>query len=101
MTLAEFVEKVATDSHSSRRASRIWTKVVLDCLADAIATEDEVSLYGFGSFEHIVRKPKVGRNAKTGERIEIPAKMTLKFFPGVKLKQAISSLPVPDDDVME
>lgn len=101
MTLAEFEKKVATDSNSSLRASRIWTKVVLDCLADAIATEDIVALYGFGTFEHIARKPKVGRNAKTGERIEIPAKMALKFIPCRKIKDSISSLPVPSDDATE
>ena len=43
MTLAEFEKKVAADSNSSLRASRIWTKVVLDCLADAIMTEDVVA----------------------------------------------------------
>lgn len=96
MTLAEFEKKVAADSNSSLRASRIWTKVVLDCLADAIMTEDVVSLYGFGTFEQIVRKPKVGRNAKTGERIEIPSKIVSKYTPCKKIKAVLSSKPIPD-----
>lgn len=81
MTRAEFARKVAEDTQSSYVASKKWTEAVLDCLADAIAHEEVLSLRNVGKFEHRVRAPKVGRNSKTGERVDIPARMVVKFTP--------------------
>lgn len=97
MTRVEFERKVAEDSNSSYRSAREWTQTVLDSLADAIITEKNLDLYGFGSFEHIPRKAKVGRNASTGERIDIPAHMGVKFRPGKKIREAVAEEVVPED----
>lgn len=91
MNRTEFAEKVAKDTASTKVSSKAWTDAVIDCLADAIMTENEVALRGFGTFEHIVRKPKVGRNSKTGERVDIPAKMIVKFTPCQKIEDSVAT----------
>jgi len=74
------------DSQSGLGASQAWTKVVLASLADAIEHEDVVSIQGLGVFTHVERKAKVGRNYKTGERVEIPAHTIIQFIPCKKIK---------------
>ena len=90
MTRKELALKVAKDSKSTKVASKQWTEVVLDCLADAIETEEIVHIRGLGKFEHVVRPAKVGRNYKTGERVEIPPKMYVKFTPCEKIKENVA-----------
>lgn len=90
MTRNELALKVARDSNSTKVASKQWTEVVLDCLADAIEKEEVVHIRGLGKFEHVVRPAGVGRNYKTGERVEIPPKMYVKFTPSEKIKDNVA-----------
>ena len=90
MTRNELARKVAEDSESTYVASDQWTKTVLASLADAIAKEGEVSIQNLGKFEHYVRPAKVGRNYKTGERVEIPAKMKVRFIPCAKIAETVA-----------
>lgn len=89
MTRSQLAYKVAMDSQSGLGASQAWTKVVLASLADAIEHEDVVSIQGLGVFSHVDRKPKVGRNYKTGERVEIPAHTIIQFVPCEKIKSSV------------
>jgi nucleoid DNA-binding protein len=89
MTRTQLANKVAMDSNSTFKASRQWTEAVLNSLADAIEHEQEVKIQGLGNFEHIVRKPRVGRNYKTGERVEIPAKTIIQFSPCRRIQESV------------
>lgn len=89
MLRSDFATKVAKDSHSTLNASRLWTDAVIDSLADAVEKEELVHLRGFGKFEHVMIKPRVGRNYKTGEKIYIPPKTIVKFTPCRKIERAI------------
>lgn len=93
MTRAEFIKKVAEDSNSTHVASKLWTEAVLDSLADALITEDVVAIRKLGTFEHIDRAPKVGRNSSTGERIDIPAKKIIKFTPCDRIADLVATEP--------
>ena len=50
---------------------------------------DDVSISGFGSFKVVKRKPRKGRNPRTGEKILIPASKSAKFTPGKALKESL------------
>lgn len=95
MTKVEFIKKVAQDTNAPYTHTEPWVNAVLDSLADAIITEDEVKLYGFGTFEHVGRKARHGRNASTGESIEIPARTAVKFTPSMKMKQEVAVVEPP------
>ena len=49
----------------------------------------KVNFSGFGSFEIKVREPRRGRNPKTGEAIDIPAKKRIKFNPSRRFKSLL------------
>lgn len=52
-----------------------------------------VELRGFGVFFVSFRKPRLGRNPKTGDAVAIPAKRKLAFRAGINLKGKINAKP--------
>lgn len=46
----------------------------------------EVRLPGFGSFKTVKRAPRLARNPRTGEKVEVPSHTTVRFAPGKNLK---------------
>jgi integration host factor subunit beta len=63
---------------------------------------DKIEIRGFGSFRTRQRKPRVGRNPKTGEKVEVPAKKIPFFKPSKELKDLVNegvgeaaALPTP------
>lgn len=65
-------------------------EVTIDAIKTALKNGDEVRLLGFGSFSVTQRPATEGRNPKTGEKIQIPAKSVPKFKPGKDLKDAVA-----------
>lgn len=57
---------------------------------EAVKKNDSVTLVGFGTFKATERAGRIGRNPKTGETINIPAKKTPKFVPGKGFKEALN-----------
>ena len=51
---------------------------------------DKIELRGFGSFRIRQRESRTGRNPKTGERVDVPAKKVPYFKPGKELKELIN-----------
>lgn len=96
MTKTEFIKKVSVDSGAPYVHSEKWTNAVLDSLADALITEDVLKLRGVGIFEHVARKPRKGRNASTGEIIEIPARTSIKYTPSDAIAEEIKDIPVAE-----
>jgi len=56
---------------------------------------DKIEIRGFGSFRTRQRKPRMGRNPKTGERVEVPAKKIPFFKPSKELKDLVNE-GIPD-----
>jgi DNA-binding protein HU-beta len=50
---------------------------------------DKVTLVGFGTFSTSERAAREGRNPKSGETINIPAKKVVKFKAGSKLSETV------------
>lgn len=49
----------------------------------------DVTVIGFGSFSLSYRRPRIGRNPKSGEKVEVPAKWTPHFKAGLELRQRV------------
>ena len=49
-------------------------KMILDAMTDALARGDRIEIRGFGSFSLHYRAPRVGRNPKTGDKVELDGK---------------------------
>ena len=68
-------------------------KQVFDAVADVLMKRGRVEIAGFGTFELYRRKPRTARNPRTGERIDLPAKVAVKFKPTNALKRQAVRLP--------
>lgn len=68
-----------------REAER-WTSFLLDTMAEALEQGESVNVSGFGVFEVVRRKPRVGRNPHTKEPVPIPERDVVTFRPSEKLK---------------
>jgi integration host factor subunit beta len=91
MTRAELVEHVTKISELSKKHAEIIVNTVFDSIIEALKNDEKIELRGFGSFRIRKRHSRVGRNPKTGARVEVPAKKIPYFKPGKELKELINS----------
>lgn len=71
-------------------------KSIVDALSAALASGRRIEIRGFGSFSLNYRPPRVGRNPKTGERVEVPAKYAPHFKPGKELRLRVDERHVDE-----
>lgn len=91
MTKAELVDEVSRNSDLSKKDSEVIVQTVLDSIVEALKGGEKVELRGFGSFRLRERAARLGRNPKTGEKVQVPAKKVPYFKPGKELKELINS----------
>lgn len=91
MTKADLADEVAKNSGLAKTDAEIIVQTVLDSIVDALKSGEKVELRGFGSFRLQGRKPRRGRNPKTGEAVQVPAKKVPYFKPGKDLMDLINS----------
>ena len=85
MTKAKIVEQVATHTQLPKQQASEIVEIFVRCIMDALRTGDKVELRGFGSFRCRYRRPRTGRNPKTGVAVQVPAKR----IPGFKASKAV------------
>jgi len=90
MNKAELIEKVATIAELNKASATRAVEAVLDGIAAALKSGDQVTLSGFGTFSVAARAERSGRNPRTGESITIPASKNPKFKAGKGLKDAVN-----------
>lgn len=70
-------------------------ELALNCIigqmTDALAQGERIEIRGFGSFSRRHRAPRVGRNPKTGEPVNLPAKAVVHFKPGNQMKAQVDA----------
>lgn len=93
MTKAELVEEVARASELNKRDAEVIVETVFDSIIGALHKGEKVELRGFGSFRTRERGPRRGRNPKTGEPVDVPAKRVPYFKPGKELKEYFTESP--------
>ena len=90
MTKAELIEEVSRVVEMTRKDSEVIVEAIFDSVVRALRTGDKIEIRGFGSFRTRQRQPRVGRNPKTGARVEVPAKRIPYFKPSKELKDLVN-----------
>ena len=93
MTKAELIEEVASAVEMTRKDSEQIVDTIFDSIVHALRSGDKIEIRGFGSFRTRKRQPRVGRNPKTGAKVDVPAKKIPFFKPSKELKDLINSHP--------
>src|SRR5947209_10011346 len=91
MTKAELVEKVSDKIQITKKQTEAVVNILLNCITEALSEGDKVELRGFGSFRIRNRNPREGRNPKTGDTVQIPAKRVPFFKAGKELREMVDS----------
>ena len=91
MTKSELIEKIAaTQSQLSSKDVELAVKMMLDHMSDALATGERIEIRGFGSFSLHYRAARLGRNPKTGEKVDLEGKYVPHFKPGKELRERVN-----------
>ena len=92
MTKSELIEIIsAKQKHLPAKDVELAVKQLLEIMSDALATGEHIEIRGFGSFRTRQRRGRVGRNPKTGEKVEVPPKKIPYFKPSKELKEFVNT----------
>lgn len=96
MTKADLVDDVAIATQITKKDAERLVEVVFESIIDSLNHGEKIELRGFGSFRVRERGPRRGRNPKTGQPVNIPAKRVPYFRAGKELKELINEkAPAP------
>ena len=91
MNKAELVAAVADKVNLTKKVTEDTIDAMLDTICEVLASGDKVFISGFGTFEVRDRIARAGRNPRTGEVIDVPAKIHPKCKFGRSIKQLLNS----------
>jgi len=91
MTKADLIENVSQAVEMSRKDSEIIVETIFESVVKSLRGGEKIEIRGFGSFRTRQRKPRTGRNPKTGARVDVPAKTIPYFKPSKELKDLVNS----------
>ena len=90
MTRSDLVEELAARfSQLTHRDAEYAVKTILDAMGEALVKGHRIEIRGFGSFSINRRPPRMGRNPRSGESVQIPEKRVPHFKPGKALREAV------------
>lgn len=91
MTKSELVDRI-TNRHPqlSSKDIELAVKTILDTMSQALSQGARIEIRGFGSFSLHFRSPRLGRNPKTGESVELRGKYVPHFKPGKELREQVN-----------
>lgn len=95
MIKSELVLKIAElNPHLYQRDAEILVNAVLDEIIDALSRGDRVELRGFGTFSVKEREARLGRNPRTGEKVDVEGKVVPYFKSGKEMRDRLNVSPV-------
>jgi integration host factor subunit beta len=90
MTKADLIEEVSRVVEMTRKESEVIVEAIFDSIVKSLRAGDKIEIRGFGSFRIRQRKPRIGRNPKTGTKVEVPAKKVPYFKPSKELRDLVN-----------
>lgn len=90
MTKSELIARLALRfPQLVAKDADLAVKMILDAMSETLAKGDRIEIRGFGSFSLNYRPPRVGRNPKSGVKVEVPAKYVPHFKAGKELRERV------------
>ena len=91
MNKSSLINAVAENTGLTKTKSNEVIDSIMHFIQKSLSKGDKVTLVGFGTFEVSKRQARKGRNPKTGQEIQIPAKKVARFRAGSALSSAVNS----------
>lgn len=91
MTKSELIERIAEHQEQlSVKDIEIAVKTILEYMSQILASGERIEIRGFGSFSLHYREPRIGRNPKTGESVQLAGKYVPHFKPGKEMRDRVN-----------
>ena len=91
MNKYELIEAIATTAGTTKAQAERCLNATTDSIVKAVAEGETVQLVGFGSFSHVAKEARDGRNPQTGLPLKIAARKVVKFTVGALFKEAVNT----------
>jgi integration host factor subunit beta len=92
MTKSELIELLARkQAHLERRDVEFAVKAMLRQMTKALAAGERVEVRGFGNFALHFRRPRIGRDPRTGEAVALAGKHVPHFKPGKEMRDRVNA----------
>ena len=89
MTKADLSRHLMDKLEVSKKDADLLVKAFLESMISALRSGEEVELRGFGSFRLRSRKPRMGRNPRSGQSLHVPSKRVVYFKLGKELRSKL------------
>ncbi|WP_328701429.1 integration host factor subunit beta [Cellvibrio polysaccharolyticus] len=91
MTKSELIEYITEKQNQlPMKDVELAVKLLLDYMSEILASGERIEIRGFGSFSLHYRAPRMGRNPKTGENVELEGKYVPHFKPGKEMRDRVN-----------
>jgi DNA-binding protein HU-beta len=90
MNKADLVNSLSEQTGLTKTKSNEVVDVIVSTITETLSKGEKVTLVGFGTFTTSKKEARKGRNPKTGETLEIPAKTVAKFKAGSELLKSVN-----------
>jgi integration host factor subunit beta len=91
LTKADLIEEVLRISELPRKESETIVETIFESIIEALQKGDKIEIRGFGSFRTRERRGRIGRNPKTGAKVDVPPKKIPFFKPSKELKDFVNN----------
>jgi len=91
LTKANLIEEILRITELPRKESETIVETIFDSIIGSLQKGQKIEIRGFGSFRTRERRGRIGRNPKTGAKVEVPAKKIPFFKPSKELKDFVNN----------
>ncbi|PKN78071.1 MAG: integration host factor subunit beta [Candidatus Cloacimonetes bacterium HGW-Cloacimonetes-1] len=96
MTKADLVKIISENTGIIRKDVAVVVDSLLQSIKDSLGEGNHIEIRGFGTFKLKTRKPRVGRNPKTDEKVPVPERTVPTFKFSREFKMSVVELKTKD-----
>jgi len=89
MTKKDIALKVADKTGIKQIIVKQVLQGIFECVIESLIRNEKIELRNFGVFKVKTRRPRIGRNPRTGQTVPVPSRKVVIFRPGLEMKQKI------------
>ena len=90
MTKADLIAALEKQATLTHKQSESLITICFEAMIKSLYSDESIEIRGFGSFSLHYRAPRVGRNPKTGDSVELSGKYVPHFKPGKELRERVN-----------
>jgi integration host factor subunit beta len=92
VTKKDMAKAIAEEMGLTQVQAREIVQRVFDVITETMLNEGRIELRNFGVFEVKQRRPRRARNPRTGETVDVPARLVVTFKPGREMEERVGRL---------